>query len=306
MRLIFAADDAAGAGEILGDPAPLDRRISPSDPPDPAADWLIGALASLYAYPKTRSGLPWVRANMVASADGAATLGGRSGGLSGPADRVLFGVLRSLADVILVGARTVRAERYRPASPAATWPQFRQDRPPLPRIAVITRSLALDPSLPLLSPAPDQPKAIVITTESAPAVRLAEVREHAEVLVAGEKDVDLPAALAALARRGYQQILTEGGPTLLGQLAAAGHLNDLCLTISPQLEGGYSPRIMNPAGPDTSPSQANSLTLQTVLEHEGSLLCRYLVASARETGGQSGSLAQPVQGLGQDGGPVPI
>src|SRR5712692_8334157 len=103
---------------------------------------LVGALAASYAYPDRL----WVRANMIASVDGAVSLDGRSGGLSGPADRLLFTVLRSLADVILVGAGTARAERYGKARPARLWPQLRRGRPPAPPVAVVTRSLDLDPA----------------------------------------------------------------------------------------------------------------------------------------------------------------
>ncbi len=84
----------------------------PGEPPD-----AIRELARLYGNGAAiRRAVPWLRANMVASADGAASLDGRSGGLSGPADRMVFTVLRSLADLILVGAGTARAERYRPGA----------------------------------------------------------------------------------------------------------------------------------------------------------------------------------------------
>src|SRR5438067_11390610 len=96
-------------------------------------------LAVLYAYPDLagQPGRAWVRANMIASADGAATLSGRSGGLSGRADRQVFAGLRGLADVILAGAGTARAERYGPAEPGGEqdgwdrggWARLRAGRP---------------------------------------------------------------------------------------------------------------------------------------------------------------------------------
>src|SRR5450755_2308348 len=99
---------------------------------------MLDVLAGLYAYPEdaARAARPWVRANMVASADGAAWLAGRAGGLSGLADRMVFSVLRSLADVILVGAGTARAERYRAMSPAEAYPRLREGRTATPPIAV--------------------------------------------------------------------------------------------------------------------------------------------------------------------------
>ena len=79
------------------------RKIFPVDPaaPDIRPDD-VDALAELYAYPAAPSSEPWLRANMIESIDGADSLNGRSGGLSGDADRLVFAVLRSLADVILV------------------------------------------------------------------------------------------------------------------------------------------------------------------------------------------------------------
>ena len=82
---------------------------------------------------------------MVASADGAVSVNGRSGGLSGPADRMLFTVLRSVADLILVGAGTVRAERYRPVQADEIWSGLRPPGAPVPPIAVVTGRLDLDP-----------------------------------------------------------------------------------------------------------------------------------------------------------------
>ena len=109
-------------------------------------------LARLYAYP-ARGGAdrPWVRANMIESADGAAAVDGLSGGLGGPADREVFGLLRALAGVILVGAGTVRAEAYRPARVAPRWAALRTGRTATPPIAVLSGRLDLDPAGPLLA-----------------------------------------------------------------------------------------------------------------------------------------------------------
>ena len=194
-------------------------------------------LAALYAYP---AGLDraWVRANMIESADGAAEVNGLSGGLSGPADRQVFGVLRALADVVLVGAGTARDEKYQPARVRPGWAGLRDGRPAAPPIAVLTGGLDLDLAGPLLTgPAPDA-RTIVITGGMTPAGRRAAAAAHADVIVAGERQVDLAAAIAALAERGHRRILAEGGPRLLGQLAAAGLLDELCLTVSPVLTGG--------------------------------------------------------------------
>jgi len=235
--------------------------------PDP-----VGALGRLYAYPDA-AGQPWVRANMVASADGAVALAGRSGGLSGPADRLVFTVLRSLADVILVGAGTARAERYRPVRPAELQAELRSPDASPPPIAVVTRALDLDAGPGgLLAAYPGRAPTIVLTTQAAPPQRRAAAGRTAEVVVAGDDTVTATAAIAALAGRGYRRILAEGGPGLLGQLTAAGLLDELCLTYSPVLAGGPGGRIVTGQA-DGQPAQ---LRLAHVLEDNGYLLCRYL------------------------------
>jgi riboflavin biosynthesis pyrimidine reductase len=236
-------------------------------------------LAALYAYPDL--GAPparWLRANMVASLDGAATVEGRSAGLSSEADQQVFALLRALADVILVGAGTARAEGYgpvRPESEGLRWAGLREGRPPSAPIAVITRALDLDPGSALLADAAPHARTIVITTSSAPAQRRAAVARTAEVIVAGEASVDLKAAVDALAERGHQRISCEGGPHLLAQLAATGLLDELCLTISPLLAGPGADRIVT-GGLPMPGGDARPVTLAHALEDEGYLLCRYV------------------------------
>lgn len=253
----------------------------------PEAEAAVTALARLYAYPAAGTGAaPWIRANMIASADGAASRGGRSGGLSGEADRLVFSVLRSLADVILVGAGTARAERYQPVREREVWAALRAGQAPLPPIAVITGSLALDPDSPLLAGTAG-PRTIVLTTEAAPAARRAAAARHAEVIVTGPDVVSPAAAVGSLAALGYRRVLVEGGPSLLSQIVAADLLDDLCLTFSPTLEGGSAGRILAPphegepargADPDARAwhGAAARLSLAHVIEDAGSLLCRYL------------------------------
>jgi riboflavin biosynthesis pyrimidine reductase len=231
-------------------------------------------LAGLYAYPPG----PWLRANMVSSADGAAHLGGVTSGLSSEADRHLFALLRSLADVIMVGAGTVRAERYAPVRQHELWPDLRAGRTPTPPIAVVTARLDIDPSSRLIASAPPSARTIVITTAQAPADRRAALDGLAEVIVAGQETVDLKAAVAALAERGHRRMLAEGGPHLLAQIAAAGLLDELCLTIGPLLAGPGADRIVAGAplsgtGPAGAPLP---LTLAHVLEDNGFLFCRYI------------------------------
>jgi riboflavin biosynthesis pyrimidine reductase len=226
-------------------------------------------LAELYSYPG--SDRTWVRANMVTSADGAATIRGRSSGLSSDSDRSLFALLRTLADVILVGAGTARAERYAAVRPNELWPDLRDDAAPVPAIAVVTRRISLDLNTPLLTAALPGARTIIITTEQAPAELRAEAARNADVIVAGDDSADLEFALDELAKRGYRHILAEGGPQLLGQLAAAELLDELCLTISPLVASGAASRI----AVGTSAVQMGKLVLAHVLEDHGYLFCRY-------------------------------
>lgn len=254
------------------------------DPPGGAADAEL--LAGLYAYPADPAGGAWVRANMIESADGAAELAGRSGGLGGPADRQLFQLLRALADVVVVGAGTARAEGYGPARPAGSLPagltgRLRAGRPAAPPIAVISASLDLDPDSRLVAGAAPDSRTIVLTTETAPAARRAALEGRAEIITAGRAHVCARDAVTALAGRGYRRILTEGGPRLLTQIASGGLLDDLCLTISPVLAGGGARRIL--AGPDPARPgpAAGDLPAALQLAHvvaadDGFLLCRYL------------------------------
>jgi riboflavin biosynthesis pyrimidine reductase len=260
---------AGECGRQLGPADPLTSAGPLRPPASGAIGDLIAALADIYAFPDQT----WVKANMVASLDGAVTIDGRSGGLSGAADRLVFTVLRSLADVIVVGAGTARAERYRQAQPDDLWQQLRTGRPSAPPIAVVSRHLNLELSERLFGPA--GPRTIVLTTEQLPEDRRKEAACVADVVVAGGDSVTAASMLDALTRLGYRRILVEGGPTLLGQLAAEHLVDELCLTISPVLVGGQSARRITsrPGPPDIT-----GMRLAGLLEDDGFLLSRYLRA----------------------------
>lgn len=242
-------------------------------------------LAEVYAYPA--GARRWVRANMVSSVDGAATAEGKSEGISGEADKRIFGMLRALADVILVGAETVRTERYRPAR---VRDQYRAARAaagqaPTAAIAVVSGRLDLDWTMPLFTE-PAVPT-IVLTSEAAPQEEVdAASAAGVDVIAAGAGRVDLALAVDRLAERGLGRILCEGGPHLLAQLAAADRLDELCLALSPQLRGGDAMRIL--AGPDLTGGLP--LILHTLLTEDGFLFSRYLVGtlSTAKKGGTDG------------------
>ncbi|HKY75828.1 MAG TPA: pyrimidine reductase family protein [Acidimicrobiia bacterium] len=199
-------------------------------------------------------GRPAVRLNMIGSVDGATALDGRSGGLGGPADRKVFAALRSLADVVLVAAGTVRAENYGPAR--------------LP-IAVVSGSLRLDWDTPFFTDAIERP--IVVTSGRAPADAVKQAEAVADVLVAGDSVVDLADVVTQLGERGFAHVLAEGGPTFNGALAAAGLLDELCLTFAPRLVAGDAKRII--AGPALQPPP--ELLLRSLCEEDGYLFFRY-------------------------------
>jgi riboflavin biosynthesis pyrimidine reductase len=243
----------------------------------------IGDLIAAYAYPDP-AGAAYLRANMVCTVDGAAWgPNHRSGTISSAPDREVFAVLRGLADVILVGAETARRERYGPAVTGTELVEHRAalDQRPDPVIAVVSRSLDFDPAAPLFAEATE--RTIVLTTESAPQQRRDVLSELASVIIAGATAVDFGAALTALAGHGLTRVLCEGGPHLLGEITRAGLLDELCLTITPQLTGGDAVRIL--AG---SPLlQDAELTLAHILEENGTLLTRWTVQPAPSTSAKS-------------------
>jgi riboflavin biosynthesis pyrimidine reductase len=186
---------------------------------------------------------PRVRVNFISSLDGAATLGGLSGGLNNADDKLVFDTLRLLCDVILVGAGTVRAEGYggiRVSDEDATW-RTQQGLRPQPVVAVVSSRLELSPGHPLFEDPAARP--IVVTHGAAPPSRRRELSTVADVLVCGTDAVDVGLLPRALAERGLPQVLCEGGPYLLGSLVEADRVDEYCLTLSPVLEGGVAGRV---------------------------------------------------------------
>ena len=232
-----------------------------------------------YAWPDWPVPTAWLRANMVMTVDGAArSPNGLSADISSDADRRVFGRLRGLADVVLAGAGTVRAEGYRPARVKPDFAARRAEAGQMaaPAVALVSRSLDVDLTSALFTE-PSTPT-IVITSSSSDDARRAQVAEVADVIVAGDDRVDLHRAVAALNERGLHRIHAEGGPSLLADLAARGLLDELLITLSPVLAGGsYAdgssvPRILDGASIPESP---RPLRLHHVLEDDGTLFLSY-------------------------------
>jgi riboflavin biosynthesis pyrimidine reductase len=226
-------------------------------------------------------GRPFVRVNMVSTLDGAIALGGRAGQISGPADRSLFFALRSLADLVLVGAGTARAENYGPVKLAEDVQQARLERgqSPLPRLAVVTHRVDLDFGSRLFLGS--SPRPIIIAPGGAHPGALAKARLVADVLATATETVDLPAALSGLGDQGIGHILCEGGPTLNESLVAASLVDEFCLTLSPKLAPGAGEGLVrgwlgnHTAGPIAQPvAGLMGLGLVHVLEQDGFLFLR--------------------------------
>lgn len=242
----------------------------PLDDVDPAAVYAADARPA-------PAGRPWVLVSMVSSVDGATAVGGVSGPLGGPADHRVFAAIRQVADVILVGASTVRAERYGPAT-------RRGDRPP-PRIAVVTASGDLDPGLRLFAAAdPSLAPPLVLTCEACPPGRREALDAVAEVVVAGAGRVDLAVAVGALGERGARVVLAEGGPALNGQLLAAGLVDEWCASYAPVLVGGGSSRPAR--GPDATVAPL-AMRLDRLLVEDGVCFARYVRLSASSSASMS-------------------
>ncbi|WP_159774149.1 pyrimidine reductase family protein [Streptomyces sp. HM190] len=260
-------DEAGGGADAAG----------PRVPGAGAADreWSLAELAAAYAYPAPGPGgrEPWLRANMVSTLDGAAQHEGRSQPISSDADMRIFGTLRGLADVVVVGAETVRQEGYRPARARDAFAEARRaaGQTPAPAVAVVSAGLDLDFALPLFT-SPLTPT-LLLTGAAAPADRVAAAEKAgARVVIAGDgAGVDPARAVRALADLGLTRLLTEGGPRLLGQLIAAGVLDELCLTVSPMLTAGDAQRIAG--GPPMAVPERFELV--SLLEEAGFLFGRY-------------------------------
>lgn len=243
---------------------------------------------------------PCVYANFVASLDGVTALGPEypsSGStISGrdPADRFVMGLLRACADVVLIGAGTLRAtpkHRWTPAHvcPAAAdgYLALRRclgcDADPL--LAVVTARGDLPAAHPAL-----QDGALVLTT-AAGARRLRGRLPPACTLLDLGAGPSLPVAgvLAAVRNHGGSTVLTEGGPHLLGRLAAAGLLDELFLTISPVLAGrGDTPRPGLIAGRELLPGRSAWAELLAARQHGSLLFLRYAMRAGYTQGGSAG------------------
>ena len=230
----------------------------------------IDALLNHYEVERpARVDRPWVLLNLVLSADGHASIDGRVTQLTSPSDQRLFHHLRAQSDYILVGAATVRAEHYGPVRIGDDIAQQRVDagRAARPTLVVVSRSLDL--ALERIVNA-GQP-VVVLTCSASDVTRRAQLEQVADVIVAGDDIVDLRQGLAVLRRRGGTVVLCEGGAFLNSELAQAGLIDEICVTVAPVLGGD----------PSTSSGALLHGSLRLELQHthelEGNVFLRWLV-----------------------------
>jgi len=226
-------------------------------------------LASLYPWPDG----PWTRTMMVMTLDGATVgLDGLSGSISGAADKRVFMETRRLSDVVLVGAGTIRAERYTPMRAKAEWQEEREalGLAPAPQIVVVSGRLDLPWEEPMFSES--ALPVVVATTSTVETDRLARARQHAEVVQLGADSVDMHALVQLLYERGQTRINCEGGEALLDVMVRGDLVDEMDLTISPVLAGsGY---LRDPKREISSPHPRFSLAHQFV--DEGFVFCRFV------------------------------
>ncbi|MBM7367764.1 dihydrofolate reductase family protein [Gordonia hydrophobica] len=215
-----------------------------------ATDVTAERLAQAYSFgPADR---PVFRANMVSSIDGAATVDAKSGGLGGDGDHRIFHLQRSLADAIVVGAQTAVDEGYHPPSTPAEYAAARAARGqrPVPLLVLVTRSLSISPDSAATATTLADPNVLVATCRSAPEAARRRVLDAGATLIdCGDEDIDPHRLVDGLAARGVQHVLCEGGPRFLAAVTAADLLDELALTVSPQMTGGDAPRIAHGARP---------------------------------------------------------
>ncbi len=223
-----------------------------------------------------RDGRAYVRAMMVSTLDGAAAgPDGLSGSISGAADGEVFTAVRRFADAVLVGGGTLAAEEYGPlrATPADAVRREAAGQRPAPTIAVVSGSLRLPLDADGFTGSAVPP--LVFTTSSPDPERLAALRERCEVVQADGDTVAIGWVIDQLVARGLWRIVCEGGPSLLRDVAADGHLDEADLTFSPKLVGTAA------VSPTALLEDPRTFTLAHVITADDFLMARYVRGDRR-------------------------
>jgi 5-amino-6-(5-phosphoribosylamino)uracil reductase len=241
--------------------------------PEPGTVEVEELLANLALGERAPADRPYATTTLVSSADGRATFAGRSGALGGDGDRAMFHGLREHVDAVLIGARTLGAEKYGRIVPD---PERRARRvargaAPEPPACVVTRSGAIQTDIPLFA----EPEAVVLVFSPVD-IDLSGCAAQTELVLLEPRELTLVTVLGRLrADHGVRWLLCEGGPTLFSALIHERLVDELFLTLAPKLAGGGSgpaitsgPELAEPAG----------LTLEWALERRASLFLRYGIA----------------------------
>jgi riboflavin-specific deaminase-like protein len=219
----------------------------------------------------TIAGRASIALGMVSTVDGAAAVDGATAALGGVADHHAFRALRGACDAVLVGAGTVRAEGYGPVRGTPDRRRRREEKglASRPQLVIVSGSLGLTPEAKVFADPDARP--LVVTHEAAPAERVRALSAVAEVLRVGDEEVDLDELAVVLEERGLSRVLCEGGPHLNGALLGRDLVDELFLTLAPELVGGRAPRIVA----DDHPHDPRGFRLVELREHDSELLLRY-------------------------------
>lgn len=212
-----------------------------------------------------------LRANFVMSIDGAATgADHRSGSINTPADHEIFDLLRAISDVVIVGAGTIRSEKYTPLAVTERWRQYRADTGRSNEIPLVVVTEGGEIPEPLRG----APKGsfLIATSQAAPGLTATvDALGEENTLIVGEEAVDLKVLCAALRERGWHRQLTEGGPTLLTSMLDAGVVDELCLTIAPLIAGDSGVRIVKHT------NRTHKCAPRLLLEGDGTIIGRWAI-----------------------------
>jgi riboflavin-specific deaminase-like protein len=234
--------------------------------PDPGSTTAEQQLETYRPWEQPHEDRPFVAMNFAATVDGRATIDGVSGPIGSATDTAMLASLRLRFDAVMIGAGTMRAERY---GRLVKKQETREDRerlglPPDPLMVIVSGRLDLPWDAPLFS---DGGRVLIFTASEAEPPDTATSLE----VVRHDKFVNLVEALRHLRQeRGIRALLCEGGPGLHGELEGGGMVDDLFLTIAPKLVGGEAPRIVEGELPAVA-----ELELGWLLEQDGELFARY-------------------------------
>jgi riboflavin biosynthesis pyrimidine reductase len=237
--------------------------------PDPGPTSVAEQMASFDPREAAGEERPYLYTNFAVTVDGHATIAGRSGEIGTDTDTEVLMALRESADAVMVGAGTMRAERYGRMLPGEAHRQRRQEqgRPADPLTVLVTNRLDLPWDAGLFTGG--EGEVVVFTASGKRAPETATVVE----VIRHPDGVDLPAALAHLrAERGIRALLSEGGPHLHGDLLTAGLVDELFVTFGAQLGGGTGPRLAEGLA-----ERPLALELRWLLEQGSELYARYAV-----------------------------